>query len=493
MSTTALEGSAPTRPCTGEARVWLGLVAGAFVVAGASLVLLPRGLGYDPWSWLVWGREIGHLALDTRHAATAVKPLPVAVDVLLAPAGSAAPVLWLLVARAAALLSLALAFRLGRRLGGPAAGAAAVVGLLLADQSAGHLFVAGMSEPMATGAVLAAADSLLRGRRRSTLVFLVAAGLLRPEAWPLLVLCCAWLAVTGRRRHWLLALLAVGVPAVWFAIDWFGARELSRSAEAASHQSQGGPLLSRVPGLATFTETWSLASGPVLVAFVVGLAGALLAWRRSGRPGPLVWLGATALGWVLVDAALAQLRLATGAPRYLLPADGLACVVAGCLVADVVRRLRSRRVSTLGWWLLGLALVGVCVPAAVRVGGQVGAAVDRGNAAQALQDRLPAAIAAAGGRGHVLRCGPVSVGPFDAPAVAWQLRVPVGSLRLARRAVTGTVLESGSPTVPHRAGFRLLAGGDDREDTWTVLSSCPPVSGGVSTGSTTSRPSAAAR
>ena len=102
----------------------------AVVLAGVSLLVLPRGVGYDPQSWLIWGREIGHLDLDTRHAATAVKPLPIFVDILLAPAGSAAPVLWLLVARAGTLLSLMLAFRLAHRIGGMVAGIAATVGLV---------------------------------------------------------------------------------------------------------------------------------------------------------------------------------------------------------------------------------------------------------------------------------------------------------------------------------------------------------------------------
>jgi hypothetical protein len=475
------------RPWIGEGWTWTVMVVASLAVAVVTVPVLPSGLGYDPWSWLIWGREIGHLTLDTRHAATAVKPLPIFVDVLFAPAGSAAPVMWLVVARAGTLLSLALVFRVARRLGGMLAGTAATVGLALADQYVSHLPLVGMSEPMTVAAVLAAVDSHLRGHRRAALVFLVVAGLLRPEVWPALIGYCLWRGYTGGWwRRLLGATVAVAVPASWFVIDWFGARQLSRSAEAATHQSQGGPLLSRVPGLATFAETWSLMSGPVLVGFLLGFAGALLAWRRAGRPGPLVWLGVGVVGWVAIDAVLAQMRWATGAPRYLLPAAGLACVVAGCLVADLVRWLRMRAgpMSGLPCALLGLALVAACVPRIFVVAGQMGAAWESGYRQQALQERLPNAIAVAGGRRAILRCGPVNVGPFDGPRIAWQLRVPVGSVHRAREAMRGTVIESRTVRIAERDNFRLRLHGGHGLDSraWTVLTSC------LGPGTTVSRP-----
>lgn len=468
------------RPRIGEGWQWAVMVLGSLVLAGATLPVLPRGIGYDPWSWLIWGREIGHLTLDTRHAATAVKPLPIFLDVVFAPAGSAASLLWLVIARAGTVMSLLLAFRVARRLGGVLAGAAATVGLALADQYISHLPLVGMSEPMTVAAVLAAVDCHLRQHRRATLAFLVVAGLLRPEIWPAMIGYCLWFGYAGGWwRRLLGATVVVVVPASWFVIDWFGAKQLSRSTEAATHQSQGGPLLSQVPGLATFAETWSLMSGPVLVGFLIGFAGALLAWRRDGRPGPLVWLGVGAVGWVAIDAVLAQLRWATGAPRYLLPAAGLACVVAGCLVAATARALRHRlagsggRAPALG--LAAVALVAACVPRAAVLAGQTDAAVEGGYRQQALQERLPHAIAVAGGRRTILRCGPVNVGPFDAPRVAWQLRVPVGSLQPAREAMRGTVIEWRIVRLADRHNFRLLLRGGHglQSSTWTVLTSCP--------------------
>jgi hypothetical protein len=203
-------------------------------------------------------------------------------------------------------------------------------------------------------------------------------------------------------------------------------------------------------------------SGPVVVLFLVGVALAVGTWVRRGRPGPLVWVGAVALGWLFVDAMLAQGRLATGAPRYLLPGVGLACVVAGCVVAAAVRALQHRLGHT-GWSRVALAavavgLVVVCVPRIVLIGGQVGAGIREGYREQALQTELPSAVATAGGRHTILGCGEVSTGPFQVPMLAWQLDVPVGRVAVAHAGTTGTVIELQRPTVSKG---------------WTVLDSCP--------------------
>ena len=82
---------------------------------GASLAL-PSEPSYDPWAWLVWGRELGNGTLDTAGGPS-WKPGSVAVTVPLAPLGAElAPALWLLLVRAAGLLSLVLAARLAARL-----------------------------------------------------------------------------------------------------------------------------------------------------------------------------------------------------------------------------------------------------------------------------------------------------------------------------------------------------------------------------------------
>ena len=79
------------------------------------------------WAWLVWGREVGHLDLDT-VGGPSWKPLPVARHQrCVALGGGAAPTVWLLVARTAGLLALVGVYRLGVRASpGVAAGLVAV-------------------------------------------------------------------------------------------------------------------------------------------------------------------------------------------------------------------------------------------------------------------------------------------------------------------------------------------------------------------------------
>ena len=71
------------------------------LIIGALSLLIPSTPSYDPWAWLVWGREIVHLNLQTTGGPT-WKPLTVIFTTLFAPFGRAAPDLWLVVARAGA-------------------------------------------------------------------------------------------------------------------------------------------------------------------------------------------------------------------------------------------------------------------------------------------------------------------------------------------------------------------------------------------------------
>src|ERR671915_1122881 len=94
------------------------LIGACLALASLSL-LLPSEPGYAPWAWLVWGRELAHLELDT-SGGPSWKPLPVALLTVAAPLGELSVSLWMVVARAGALLALAMAFRLaGRLAGGP--------------------------------------------------------------------------------------------------------------------------------------------------------------------------------------------------------------------------------------------------------------------------------------------------------------------------------------------------------------------------------------
>src|SRR5436305_6082567 len=113
-------------------------------LAALSAAVLPTVPSYDPWSWIVWGREVSDPALSfTVGGGPSWKPLPVIFTTVFGLFGGAAPALWVITARAGGLLALVAAYRLAARLvGGPRA-AASVGGLLAA---AGVALTAGWAD-----------------------------------------------------------------------------------------------------------------------------------------------------------------------------------------------------------------------------------------------------------------------------------------------------------------------------------------------------------
>lgn len=484
-------------------RYSLLLILASLGLAALTLLVLPRTFTYDPMSWLLWGRELVHGHLDTRRSSTATKPLPTLLIALLTPTGHAR-LLWMVIARSGVFWAPMLAFRLARRLwSGRApyaallAGTLAAVAVLLLDQWDGYLFVSGMSEPLTAALLLAAVDAHWVGRHRGAFVMLVLVGLLRPEAWLFVLAYAGWLAWRGHGvRRLLPPVIAVLVVASWFAIDWIGSHELSRSALAAQEGNAGGPLLSKVPGLAAIAETVPLLSVPVIVLFVLGIVTAVAGWWRTRRPPAQLWLALIAFAWMGQVVVLTQMRAATGAPRYMIPAAGLACVVAGAFPAQVAvwLRERSRRrgwpaaLRAAGGVVLGVAAVAALVLAWLpRV--HQGAEDLRKNAHAGWVDtmferKLPAAVRVAGGRGAILRCGPVWSGPYEVPLLAYQLRVPAGQIHSTLQKVPpfphapGTMILRFPGLTPHPLpkGFRRLTPPpppDQKESRdWTVFSTC---------------------
>src|ERR1700678_2856056 len=83
------------RPARTRGRGWLYLaIAGLALIAGAVTLRLPSTPNYDPWVWLIWGREIVHGQLSTTGGPT-LKPLAMVFTTIVAPFGSAAPNIWL--------------------------------------------------------------------------------------------------------------------------------------------------------------------------------------------------------------------------------------------------------------------------------------------------------------------------------------------------------------------------------------------------------------
>src|SRR5450631_688833 len=103
----------PQPPLLSARSFYLTLIVVALAV-GAFSLLIPSTPSYDPWSWIVWGREIVHINLQTTGGPT-WKPLPMLFTTVFAVFGKAEPDLWLVVARAGAFAAVAMVFRLSFR------------------------------------------------------------------------------------------------------------------------------------------------------------------------------------------------------------------------------------------------------------------------------------------------------------------------------------------------------------------------------------------
>ncbi len=408
-------------------------IAAACVALAAASLLAPGAPTYDPWAWLVWGREL--LALDLSTAqGPAWKPLPALLAAPLSLAGAAAPDLWLLVARAGALAGVALAARVAWRLGGGSALAAAgaAVGVALAQ---GYAWDAaqGASEGLLLFLGLAAWDRALAGRHRSALALGALAALVRPEVWPLLGVYALWCARRDRAVALPLAAGAAAVLALWFVPEWLASGDPLRSGARARVPNPGQPALAASPALESLRLAVGLGIAPLLACAPLSL----LRGRRAAAGGaptrgrvPTAALPfAAGVAWLLLVAAMAQGGF-SGEARYALPGAALLAVAGGVglgRLAAVARGSTGRAGGLPLRWAAGAAVAGVVVWSALTGTARVERFVaDSPRLAHTagLVGGLDDAIRAAGGRDAVLACGRPVIGAYRGPLLAWTLHVP---------------------------------------------------------------------
>jgi hypothetical protein len=315
------------------------LVVACLALAALSL-LLPWALAFDPWAWVTWGRDVTRLELNTAGGPS-WKPLPVVVTAPLALTGDAAPVLWLLVARAGGLLALAgtalLAYDLARAAArdGGGGGIAAVAAAAAMAVSTWWLFntALGNSEGLLVAAAVWAVAAHLAGRPRAALALGVAAALCRPEVWPFLGLYALWLWRTRRASPGFLALALAPVPLLWFGPDVLGAGgALGASDAARGTASPQSAVYADFPALEVLADFAELVTLPVLLAAAAGAA-------LGGRTARAVAAGA--LAWVALVAVMTQAGYA-GNPRYNVVPAALACALAGAGIVALARQQAVR-------------------------------------------------------------------------------------------------------------------------------------------------------
>ena len=378
---------------------------------------------YDPWSWIVWGRELvdPHLGFST-GGGPSWKPLPVVFTTIFGLFGGASPTLWVVAARAGGLMALVAAFRLGSLLAGPrwsavqtdwspegwgargagwAAGVFAAVGVALTQEWVYYMY-RGTSEPMLVGASLWAIDRHLAGRRGLAFVLGVVASLIRPEAWPFLLAYAIWLWRREPRLRILVLLGLASIPVLWFVPPWIGS---GQPFLAASHAKDYNGHLGSHPLLEVLRRGVDLQVAPMLV---LGLVAVAFAWFR-GRDRLVLGLASCALGWWVLVVAM-TLDGYPGLERFYLPAAGVTCVLAGVGVVQLARAagaavvrggLSAARPAAVG---AAVAVIAISIPFSTT-------RIDSARAQQAIAnravthlDQLSAAVAAVGGHHAVYPC-----------------------------------------------------------------------------------------
>lgn len=415
------------------------------VALAAFSLALPFFPVYDPWAWLIWGRELLHGGFETASGPS-WKPLPVLIDAPLSLLGGAAPKAWLLVARAGWICAPLLAGLLAARLSGEETGrwrwAAAALAAgsvaLTADSFTPPLrqFTGGLSEPLLVALVLAAVWAALDEKPGWVLGLGTAAALLRPEAWPFLA---HWACFASRDRPRLRAAaiaVAVLIPLAWFVPDLIGAGTPLEGGETA--RAGGIELLD---GLAVLGRALAapLAAAWVGVALLLWQGAFPNRWFRKAPSSPppdrvltILLVGAGA--WILLVALMAVAGFA-GLPRFLAPATAIVAIVGGVGLARA-GATASLRALALGGIMLavgGFAWRAAQVPDDLEVVERQTTSIDH------LFDLVEGT-----GSAQLLACGGTvrMTQVRQQTALAWKLEEPIASVPVRRRPKYGVALST---------------------------------------------------
>jgi hypothetical protein len=458
-------------------RVLIGLVVLSFAIAALSLVF-PSTPSYDPWSWIIWGRQIVHGSLDLQNGPS-WKPLPVIFTTVFGLFGQAAPNLWLVVARGGATLAALMTFWLAARLtwwlrdpspaGGrrdrdaelanlaPAllAGSVAMVGLVLSSEFL-STSILGYSEGLMIAATLIAIERHIDGHPRQAFAVGMIAALDRPEFWVLWGPYGLWLMWKDRRSAGLVVGLGVLTLLLWFVPQKLGGVALTQAASHDLHPTGVSAAQASCPICSELADhAWVLMPFRVKVADILTLlvGGFLLAriWRaragfklKTDRERAIAWLvffGLLGCLWFLIVGVETEFGF-SGNTRYLVLGSALLFVCGGggfgwaaIVLARQTRRLAPRLAARLHPAGVTVAATAAFAAVFVFVPNWIGntlvspAAVRHDMSFQSqLREDMVALIRSAGGAKRVAACGPVMTEAFQVPMVAWYLRLPFTSV-----------------------------------------------------------------
>lgn len=438
-------------------RIW-PVIVGCLAISAVTL-LFPSTPTYDPWAWLLWGREILHLDLVT-EGGPSWKPLPVLFTTPFSIFGEGvAPYLWLWVARAGALLALAMAFRLARRLaGGGVAGVVAgvfAVAFLLTTYQFVRDSMLGNSEATLAALSLWGMERHLDGRRDHALYLGFGAALVRPEAWPFLGAYGIWLWFREPELRLRVAAAGLLIPVLWFGPELWGSGEPLRASTRATNPNPGSAAFADHPGLEVAKRFHERTVLPLELSALVAVAVAAMAWhRRRAQREVLLLLGA-GVAWLGLVAFMTE-RGYAGNQRYLIVTTAAVCVLGGLGVARVFQGARAGIARVTDSTRVAISVgVAACVLGAAALApiasdkvDNVRVTLDELRYEASLWGNLPDIIHKAGGRDRLLACGNVYSGPFQTQMVAYEMGIhgiEVGSL--GGTPAPGVVFRT--HTVPH--------------------------------------------
>jgi hypothetical protein len=372
-----------------------------------------------------------------------------------------APLAWLVIARAGGILAFGMAYRLGTRLAGPAAGAIAAVALVLSDGFVFN-FARGNSEGLLVALCLWGFERHLDGRRVDAFVLGLAAGLLRPEVWPFVAAYGLYLLWHDRSRR-MVAIVGGGgalMLALWLVPEYIGSGDFLRAASRARQANPDSPAYATHPFLAVLDLSVPILSMPVYVGAILAVVAGL---RRRDRV--VITLAAATAVIMVVVAAMTQAGFA-GNLRYVALPAALVCVLAG---AGWVRLARAA-----GAWRGVLPLAAVTIAAAVYAAPYVRRDVRQLRVdAHTIRDEadyygsVPEAIAAAGGVEHLKSCGPVYTGAFQTQTVAWYMHLSEDDVSIYA-AAPGVVIAPIFEPLSRDPRFNTVV----RTDRWVVRAVC---------------------